>query len=78
MGLSDPTQELSKERSGSGEKEKPHPSYSKSPKYDPRYMPATAVMSVMLTWIVHIVSFIAIPNEWQKPQMAWQVWCFNK
>jgi len=49
MGLSDPTQELSKERSGSGEKEKPHPSYSKSPKYDPRYMPATAVMSVMLT-----------------------------
>jgi len=34
---------------------KPHFSYSKSPKYDPHYMAATAIMSVMLTWTVHIV-----------------------
>jgi hypothetical protein len=43
-------------------------------------MSATAVTSVMLYWILHIVCqfYSVIPNEWQKPQLVWQVWCFNK
>jgi hypothetical protein len=49
VGLSDPAQELSKERRGSGEKENPTLLIVKSPKYDSRYMSATAVMSVMFS-----------------------------